>query len=163
MIKIVKADITGMNTDAIVNAANPFLIKGGGVSGAIFKAAGKELSRHCRKLGILSPGEAVITPGFKLKAKYVVHTVVPIFGDTGGKARKVLEACYRNSLNLAEEHGLESVAFPCIGTGFYSFPFEEACRIALGAAKESNKMIYMVCYTKKDYDIYIDICGGMNK
>ena len=129
MIQIVKDNIVGMDVDAIVNAANIFLRRGGGLSGAIFKGAGRELRRHCRKIGLVTPGESVITPGFKLKAKYIIHTVAPIFGDTGEDSQQVLENCYRNSFLLAKENGLKSIAFPCIGTGHYSFPLEKACRI----------------------------------
>ncbi|NLM41712.1 MAG: macro domain-containing protein [Firmicutes bacterium] len=134
---IVLQDITKMQVDAIVNAANPQLTMGGGVSGAIFRAAGiAEMERACRPLAPIGVGEAVITPGFALPAKYVIHTTGPIYeGGERGEAEQ-LRASYLNSLRLAVEHGCESIAFPLISAGIYGYPRREALRIATAAIRD---------------------------
>ena len=164
MIKIVQGDITTLAVDAIVNAANQVMLGGGGVDGAIHRAAGKELFEACLKVPEVRPGvrcptgEARITPGFKLPAKFVIHTVGPVYRDgqqitapCGGsrpmgkrtrRAERVpsepekLAACYRNSLALAAENGCKSIAFPCISTGVYGYPIEAAAKIAVGEVRE---------------------------
>ncbi len=142
MIKILQSDITTLPVDAIVNAANERMLGGGGVDGAIHRAAGRELFEACLAVPEVRPGvrcstgEARITPGFRLPAKHVIHTVGPVWrGGTHGEPEK-LAACYRNSLALAADHACRSVAFPCISTGVYGYPLEPAARIAL--AKPGN-------------------------
>ena len=130
-IEIVEGDITRLEVDTIVNAANQTLLGGGGVDGAIHRAAGPELREACALLGGCRTGEAKITPGFKLPARYVIHTVGPVWGGGERGENQLLAACYRNSLALALEHNLESIAFPAISTGAYRFPADRAALIAL--------------------------------
>ena len=130
-IAIVEGNITRLDIDAIVNAANKTLLGGGGVDGAIHRAAGPELHAACAKLGGCETGEAKITPGFLLPARYVIHTVGPIWGGGERGEDRQLADCYRNSLALAEAHGLASIAYPAISTGAYGFPPDRAARIAL--------------------------------
>ena len=137
MIKVIQGDITTLAVDAIVNAANQQMLGGGGVDGAIHRAAGPELYEACLKVPEVRPGvrcptgEARITPGFKLPAKFVIHTVGPVYYDGQHGEPEKLAACYRNSLALAAENGCASIAFPCISTGVYGYPLEEAARIAV--------------------------------
>jgi O-acetyl-ADP-ribose deacetylase (regulator of RNase III) len=129
-------DITTLDTDAIVNAANESLAPGGGVCGAIHRAAGPELARACATIGHCPAGEARITPGFHLPAGYVIHAVGPVWrGGQEGEAR-LLASAYRSALRLAEEHGLRSVAFPAISTGIYGYPLEQATDVAVHAVRE---------------------------
>ena len=137
MIKIIQGDITTLAVDAIVNAANQVMLGGGGVDGAIHRAAGRELYEACLKVPEVRPGvrcptgEARITPGFKLPAKFVIHTVGPVYRDGQHGEPEKLAACYRNSLALAAENGCTSIAFPCISTGIYGYPKEAAAQIAV--------------------------------
>jgi O-acetyl-ADP-ribose deacetylase len=135
-IEIVCGDITKLNVDAIVNAANTTLLGGGGVDGAIHHAAGPELLAECRTLGGCQPGEAKITRGYRLPARFVVHTVGPIW--RGGKAgeREILTNCYRNSLRLAVENGIKTIAFPAISCGAYGYPIPEAAQIAVKTTRD---------------------------
>lgn len=130
-IRVVRGDITTQQVDAIVNAANPSLLGGGGVDGAIHRAAGPALRAHCARLGGCPTGEARITPGFGLAAKWIIHTVGPVWhgGQHGEDA--ALARCYRNSLREAVAHGVATIAFPQISTGAYGFPLERACAIAV--------------------------------
>ena len=142
MIKIIQGDITTLAVDAIVNAANQVMLGGGGVDGAIHRAAGPELYEACLKVPEVRPGvrcptgEARITPGFRLPAKFVIHTVGPVYRDGRHGEPEKLAACYRNSLALAAENGCTSIAFPCISTGVYGYPKEEAAQIAVREVRE---------------------------
>ncbi len=142
MIRIIQGDITTLSVDAIVNAANQQMLGGGGVDGAIHHAAGSELFEACLKVPEVRPGvrcptgEARITPGFKLPAKFVIHTVGPVYEDGRHGEPDLLAACYRNSLALAVENDCRSIAFPCISTGVYGYPSEAAARIAVREVQE---------------------------
>ena len=142
MIRIIQADITTLEVDAIVNAANQAMLGGGGVDGAIHRAAGPELYEACLKVPEVRPGvrcptgEARITPGFRLPAKFVIHTVGPVYRDGRHGEPELLAACYRNPLALAAEHACRSIAFPCISTGVYGYPIEDAAKIAVREVSE---------------------------
>ncbi len=160
MIKVLVGDITGLAVDAIVNAANSSLLGGGGVDGAIHRAAGPELLAACRPLGGCQTGEAKVTRGYRLPARAVIHTVGPIWrGGTAGEA-SLLAACYRNSLALAVEHGLRTIAFPSISTGAYGFPIEQAAPIALAtiddflAGDDWLTRVLLVAFSPADLHIY---------
>lgn len=157
-IKILEGDITALEVDAIVNAANPSLMGGGGVDWAIHNAAGPELKEACRPLRGCHTGDAKITAGFQLKAKYVIHTVGPVWNN-GTQAEEVLLAsAYRRSLEVAVENGIQRIAFPSISTGAYRFPFDLATRIALNTMEtflkenESITQIIFVAFGQKDYE-----------
>ncbi len=130
-LELVQGDITTQDTDAIVNAANPSLLGGGGVDGAIHRAGGPEILEECRRLGGCPPGEARITAGGRLKARYIIHAVGPVYYDGQAGEAERLASAYRNSLELATQHGLHSIAFPSISTGAYGYPLPEAAPIAL--------------------------------
>ncbi|WP_303996985.1 O-acetyl-ADP-ribose deacetylase [Megamonas hypermegale] len=161
-------DITKLDCDAIVNAANKTLLGGGGVDGAIHRAAGRELLAECRTLGGCNTGEAKITKGYKLKAKYVIHTVGPIYSGKSSDAAD-LASCYKNSLDLAKKHDIHSIAFPAISTGVYHYPLEEATRIALTtidnwlkANADYDIEVIFSCFDKRTYSVYIDIAKKLN-
>ena len=131
VVELVQGDITKQDTEAIVNAANRSLLGGGGVDGAIHRAAGPDLLAECRTLGGCETGDAVITRGYRLKAQYVIHTVGPVYQSSNTRTEQLLESAYRSSLEVARAEGLRSVAFPSISTGAYGYPLEEAAPIAL--------------------------------
>lgn len=151
-IEILKGDITKLEVDAIVNAANTSLLGGGGVDGAIHRAAGPKLLEECRTINGCETGESKITKGYNLPAKYVIHTVGPVWegGDNG--ERYYLESCYETSLKLAKENGIKSIAFPAISCGIYGYPIEDACIVAIDTVNEFLK--YNNCF---DRVIFIDI------
>ena len=155
---IIRDDITRLDTDAIVNAANSRLLAGGGVCGAIFSAAGADkLQKACDEIGHCAIGEAVITKGFDLKAKYIIHTVGPIYGQNPLKEEQQLYSCYKNSLELAKENKLNSIAFPLISSGIYGYPKQEAIEIATRAIKDfladNDMQIFLVVYDKNAFKI----------
>ena len=157
MIEILQVDITTLQVDAIVNAANHSLLGGGGVDGAIHRAAGPELKQYNQTLGGCPTGEARLSPGFKLPAKYVISTVGPVwYGGERGEAA-LLQSAYRNSLLLALQQDIKSIAFPAISTGVYAYPKVEAARIALRVMKEYEskfERIIAACHSKEDVAIY---------
>ena len=165
MIEIVEGDITLLDVDAIVNAANETLLGGGGVDGAIHRRAGPELLVECRTLGGARTGEAKITRGYRLKARHVIHCVGPVWrGGARGEA-EALASCYRNALDLAKQHSLESVAFPAISTGAFGYPLRAATQIAVREARSFEKMnpdmrIVFCCFSKSDADEYRKVLGG---
>ncbi len=157
MIEVIEGDITQLEVDVIVNAANESLLGGGGVDGAIHRAAGPELLQTCRKLKGCTTGEAKLTPGFRLKAKWVIHTPGPVWRGGGKGESQLLESCYRNSFKLAQAQGARSIAFPCISTGVYGYPKEAATHIAVQVMREheaSVERIIACCFSVDDAEIY---------
>lgn len=151
-VTLVQADITKLDVDVIVNAANVTLLGGGGVDGAIHRAAGLKLRLHCLTLGGARTGEVKLTPGFKLKAKAIAHAVGPVWRNGHGNEDALLERCYRNALRLAEEAGHRSIAFPAISTGIFGFPFERATRIALKVTRESKLDVTLCFFSDADFE-----------
>lgn len=161
-IDVVEGDITRQETDAIVNAANSSLLGGGGVDGAIHRAAGPGLLAECRTLNGCSTGQAKITSGYNLPAKWVIHTVGPVWKGGANNEDELLAQCYKNSLALAAEHGVKTIAFPSISTGVYEFPMERAAAIAATEIKQflthntSIKKVTLVCFGHRAYNIHRD-------
>lgn len=158
ILNAIRADITTLSVDAIVNAANCSLLGGGGVDGAIHRAAGPELLEACRKFGGCRTGEARITPGFRLPAKFVIHTPGPVWHGGGHGEAELLAACYRNSLLLAAAAGCRSIAFPGISTGVYGYPAEAAAGVALDTVRAWREELpaeaYFVCFSDAALEIY---------
>ena len=163
MISVIEGDITKLAVDVIVNAANSTLLGGGGVDGAIHRAAGPELVAYCRRLGGCPTGDARLTPGFKLPARYVIHTVGPVWrGGADGEAES-LARCYRRSFELAREHALRRIAFPSISTGAYGYPKDAAARIAIDVMREFEPdfdEIIACCFGSDDAERYRRLLGA---
>ncbi len=167
-LSVVEGDITGQAVDAIVNAANTTLLGGGGVDGAIHRAAGPQLLEACRPLGGCATGQAKITPGFRLKARWVIHTVGPVWhGGTRGED-ELLASCYRSSLALAAQHGIRTLAFPSISTGAYGFPMDRAAQIAvreIGRFLQQNELpekVLLVCFGEPARELHLRACQCSN-
>jgi O-acetyl-ADP-ribose deacetylase (regulator of RNase III) len=168
-IAVIAGDITQQRVEAIVNAANSTLLGGGGVDGAIHRAAGPELLAECRTLGGCAPGQAKITRGYKLPVRWVIHTVGPVWRDGQHGEDDLLASCYRSCFALVEQHGIKTVAFPSISTGAYGFPMDRAARIAVRETKQflernqSVEQVTLVCFGASALEIYkrvlTEICG----
>ena len=165
-IEIVQGDITRLRVDVIVNAANSSLLGGGGVDGAIHRAAGLELVHECRLLGGCKTGQAKITGGYNLFASWVIHTVGPVWRGGESGEDDLLAACYRNSFALARQHNLKTIAFPAISTGIYRFPLERATRIAFRETQAALALypqlerVIFVCFSAEAYEVYNRVCAS---
>lgn len=157
-MKVIRADITSLEVDAIVNAANSSLLGGGGVDGAIHRAAGSELVHECRLLGGCKTGEAKLTAGYNLPARYIIHTVGPVWNGGDKNEDSLLASCYKNSLaRAAEKSDIRSVAFPCISTGIFAFPADRAAKIAVDSCADSSLEVVFCCFAQKDVEFYLPL------
>ena len=165
-LRAMQADITTLRVDVIVNAANSSLLGGGGVDGAIHRAAGPELLQECRTLNGCKTGEAKLTKGYHLPSKFVVHTVGPMWNGGKQGEPELLASCYRNSLRVAARHGAQSIAFPCISTGVYGYPVELAAKVAVDAVRStlpelgSIREVIFCCFSAGDAAIYSKLLNG---
>lgn len=163
-IRVTVGDITTLEVDAIVNAANRSLLGGGGVDGAIHRAAGPDLVKECAGIGGCPTGESRITDAYRLPCRKVIHTVGPVYGGRGDEPA-LLASCYRTAMHLASENGMKSVAFPCISTGVYGYPKREAARIAVRTIRECfeegiGEDVTLCCFSEEDAETYREILGG---
>lgn len=155
-MKAIRADITALSVDVIVNAANSSLLGGGGVDGAIHRAAGPELVHECRLLGGCKTGDAKMTKGYNLPARYIIHTVGPVWNGGGNREEELLASCYKRALAIAEgQDDITSIAFPCISTGIFGFPPERAAKIAVESCADSPLEITFCCFSLAALDHYL--------
>lgn len=168
-ISVILADITQLHIDAIVNAANPSLLGGGGVDGAIHRVAGPQLLESCKRLRGCEVGQAKLTAGFRLPARHIIHTVGPIWQGGRGNEAQLLASCYSNSLLLAGQSHIHSIAFPCISTGIYGYPAQQAATIAIETVKlhlpryPAIETVIFCCYSNHDHDIYLQLLGNTSE